>query len=117
MFTKLFLSFLFGVVAYVLWLAAFLLLAGWDGGTVGALLWLAAPAVTALGFTVGISYYNRWSGAEPESFRRVFVWPFVGCTLGAIAVYWLGPMLIVAGLLVAGLLGTVAREFVARRRR
>jgi hypothetical protein len=38
------------------------------------------------------------------------IWPLIGCSLGAAAVFWFGPMLIVFGMFVAGTASVVVRE-------
>ena len=43
---------------------------------------------------------------------RTLIWPLVGCAVGALAVYWYGPMLIVFGMFVSGTCGVVLRELV-----
>jgi len=47
-----------------------------------------------------------------QDFFRIFVWPLFGCALGAIAVYWYGPMLIVFSMLAAEAASIVLREVV-----
>jgi hypothetical protein len=92
-------------VFYVGWLVAFLLLGKLEVAVIEAALWLLAPVVTAAGFATGIVV------AERESrFSSVLAWPLVGCVIGAGAVYWFGPMLIVFGMFVAGTVSVVLRE-------
>ena len=99
-------------VFYSVWLGAFLLTAGQGSAAMEAVLWLLAPVVTAAGFTTGSVIRGYRSGTDRTTFRRVFVWPLAGCVIGAGAVYWFGPMLIVFGMLAAGTLSVVLREAV-----
>jgi hypothetical protein len=92
-------------VFYVAWLAAFLLLSKLEVAVIEAALWLLAPVATAAGFATGIVVAERGS-----KFSRVLMWPLVGCVIGAGAVYWFGPMLIVFGMFVAGTASVVLRE-------
>ncbi len=92
-------------VFYVAWLAVFLLVVKLDISIIEAALWLLAPVATAAGFATGIVVAERGS-----KFSRVVTWPLVGCVIGAGAVYWFGPMLIVFGMFVAGTVSVVLRE-------
>lgn len=105
-------------IFYAAWLAAFLAFARPDGPTTQPLVWLSAPVVTALGFTAGVVALKRLRGAPDTGFLRILVWPLVGCVVGAGAVYWFGPMLIVFGMFAAGAVAVVLREvlLVVRRR-
>lgn len=85
-----------------------------DGGLIEALLWLMAPITTGLGFTIGIMVFNRIINDEGETFIRILIWPLVGCFLGAAAVYWFGPMLIVFSMLAVGTFSVAIREIILR---
>ena len=93
-------------VFYFIWLAVFLLAAKLDSCVVEAVLWLLAPVVTAAGFATGIVVFER-----PANIR-VFMWPLIGCAIGAGVVYWFGPMLIVFGMFAAGTASVALREVV-----
>jgi len=56
------------------------------------------------------------TGTRPKGFLRTFIWPLVGCVLGAVAVVWFGPMLIVFGMLVVGTGSVALRESVSQTR-
>jgi hypothetical protein len=93
-----------GGAAYAVWLSAFLLLGVGAGGVLEAALWLMAPAVSAAGFAAGMALVGRPWERRGFSLRRVFLWPLVGCTIGAAAAWVFGPRLIVFGILAGGAL-------------
>ena len=97
---------------YAAWLAAFLLTAEANGSVTNAIRWLSAPVVTAAGFATGIVISERLIRARKTRFFRILPWPLVGCTVGAGAVYWFGPMLIVFGMFAAGTASMIIREMV-----
>lgn len=107
---KVVVSFLCGGGFYSAWLVAFLLVGRFESPVLEALLGLLAPLVTAAGYAVGVTLFERLAGEAREGFLRILVWPLIGCTVGAGAVYWFGPMLIVFGMLVAGTAGVALRE-------
>lgn len=95
---------------YFAWMAAFFLAAGLESPTMEASLWLLAPVITAAGFTVGIIVSERLTRTERSRFLRTFMWPLIGCAIGAGAVYWFGPMLIVFGMFACGTVSVALRE-------
>ena len=97
---------------YTAWLAAFLLTTEADSAVANAVRWLSSPVVTAAGFAAGTAISERLTGARKTPFLRIFLWPLVGCAVGAGAVYWFGPMLIVFGMFAAGWASVVIREVV-----
>ena len=101
-------------VFYFAWMGAFLLASKGDSSILKALLWLLAPIVTAMGFTIGIVLHAHLTKTLDVYFSRIFPWPLIGCTIGAGAIYWFGPMLIVFGMFVAGTASVVARDVVLR---
>ena len=103
-------------VFYTAWMAAFF--AATRSGSVIAetVLWLLAPVMTAAGFAVGITVAERLAKRDKSSFIRIYVWPLVGCAIGAGAVYPFGPMLIVFGMFAAGTASVAVREIVRRSR-
>jgi len=103
-------SLLCGGISYFIWMAGFLLASRLDNSVVETFLWLLAPVETALGFAVGVAILERRSGKGITNFLRIFIWPLVACTLGAVAVYWFGPMLIVFSMLAAGAASVFLRE-------
>jgi hypothetical protein len=105
-----------GGISYLIWLAAFLIAPRLANPVVEALLWVLAPVETALGFAVGVAILEPRTRKGIGSFLRIFVWPLVACTLGAVAVYWFGPMLIVFSMLAAGTASVFLREVLQRIR-
>ena len=96
--------------SYSVWLAAFLLTTKLESSIVEAILFLLAPVLTAAGFTVGILVLERRTGKGRTRFLRIFIWPLIGCAIGAGVVYWFGPMLIVFGMFAAGTVSVALRE-------
>lgn len=109
---KVTLSLLCAGTAYFIWLAAFLQATKFDVSLVKAILWLLAPVATAAGYASGIAMFEHLSGMNKTRFLRIFTWPLIGCAVGAGAVYWFGPMLIVFGMFVAGTASVALREVV-----
>ena len=77
--------------------------------------WIMAPIITSVGFGLGIYLYNKVMKTEQDRLYRIIFWPFVGCSLGALLVYWYGPMLIVFAMLVGGTMSIAIREIVFHR--
>ena len=105
-------SALFAGVTYFVWMAAFIYLKDTGGQALRALLWLAAPVATALGFAVGAVLHERFAGGRRDRFARVYLWPLVGCFVGAVVVFPFGPMLIVFGMFLMGTASMILRELV-----
>lgn len=97
-------------ILYFLWMGVFLVLSDRAGAVVRGIFWLLAPVVTAAGFAVGLVVSERLLGSAKVSFLRVFIWPLVGCAVGAAVVYWYGPMLIVFGMFLVGAASVVLRQ-------
>lgn len=95
-------------------MGAFLIVEKLDMNLVDYLLWALAPVFTAAGFAAGILVLDRMTGTGTTKFLPIFIWPLVGCAIGAIAVYWFGPMLIVFGMFVCGSLAITIREVALR---
>ena len=74
--------------------------------------WLSAPVVTGAGFAVGCMIGERLTNVRRSRFSRVFAWCFAASALGAGAVFWFGPMLIVFGMFLSGTAVVIARETV-----
>jgi hypothetical protein len=98
--------------AYFIWMAAFIFLDDVGGRALRALLWLAAPVATALGFAVGAALCERLTEGRRERFRGVYLWPLAGCSIGAVVVFPFGPMLIVFGMFLMGTASMILRELV-----
>ncbi|NQU54199.1 MAG: hypothetical protein HQ522_16855, partial [Bacteroidetes bacterium] len=73
-------------------------------------LWIMMPVVTAAGFAIGLVIYEYLTKIQNRSLLRTFLWPLAGCGIGAVAVYWYGPMLIVFGMFAIGTLSIILRE-------
>ncbi len=106
-------SALFAGLFYFAWLAAFLAAFQQSGVAVKAVLWLIAPVFTAAGFAAGLASAMRLTKAPREGFLGTFLWPLVGCTLGAAVAVWFGPMLIVFGMFLGGTGSVALREVIA----
>ena len=102
-------SLIFGVVFFVIWLATFLLISSIHP-IIEGVLWLISPVITGIGFAVGATILNRLVNVDDGPFLRILSWPLVGCIVGALIVYWFGPMLIVFSMLVLGTFSVLMRE-------
>lgn len=103
-------------ITYFAWMAAFLVFGQTGGQTTRALLWITGPIVTALGFASGAALHERLSGRRCGSFLWIYLWPLVGCSAGAAAVFPFGPMLIVFAMFSVGATSMVLREVVRGER-
>ena len=103
-------------VFYTAYLAVFLTATKSGSVIVETVLWLLAPVVTAAGFAVGVTAAERLARKDRTSFIRIYMWPLVGCAIGAAIVYPFGPMLIVFGMFAAGALSIAVREIVSLAR-
>ena len=74
--------------------------------------WLSAPLVTAAGFATGVMLAERLSRRTVPTFRSVFLWPVCGCVFGVATVFWVGPMLTLFGMFLAGAASIALRETV-----
>lgn len=103
-------SVLLAGVFYVGWLAVFI--PAFKMGILGLKIvgWLSAPVVTALGFAAGLWIGERLPTRRKTGFLRIFIWPLVGCSVGAALVFFFGPMLIVFGMFLGGTASVVLRE-------
>ena len=138
------LSVVFAGIFYTAWLAiAIPVLKTENAGIIlKTVIWLAAPVVTALGFTTGVFIFEllpgtRKSGAQrlnnrgiftrfgetrrslpakAGKFLNIFKWSLAGCAIGAGTVVWFGPMLIVFGMFLVGTASVALREIIRLRR-
>ena len=101
---------------YLAWMAAFLVATRSGSVAAETVLWLLAPVITAAGFAVGITVAERLAKNERTSFIRIYVWPLVGCAIGAGVVYPFGPMLIVFGMFAVGTVSVAVREVMRRNK-
>jgi hypothetical protein len=110
-------SLLLGGVFYSAWLAAFLWATHLENAPLERALFVLAPVVTAAGFATGVTLVDKLAGTSPTGFFLSWVWALAGCAIGALAVYFYGPMLIVFTMLVGGTLAVVLREITGARSR
>lgn len=108
-------SLLSGGLFYTGWLGIFLVLYTKDE-PIETALWVITPLVTGVGFGFGVYLADMILKRKPSPFLRVAIWPILGCILGAVAVYWYGPMLIVFSMLAAGTASVSLREVIHYRR-
>ncbi len=101
-----------GGVFHAGWLALFLLGTKLDNFLIIRAIWIAAPVVTGTGCAVGASCGARLRHTMLP-IRRVVPWTIAGCFIGALAVYWYGPMLIVFAMLGGGTAAVALRELVS----
>jgi len=97
------------------WLAVFI--PAFKTGEAGlqVLGWLSAPVVTSLGFATGLWLNDRLFSRGSERVLRLWLWPLIGCSVGAAVVFWFGPMLIVFGMFVVGTVSVALREVLLLR--
>jgi hypothetical protein len=104
------LSLLLGGISYFLWMATFLLTSKINSPIIETSMWILAPVITAFGFALGVLIFERYNKTSATNFLNIYRWPLIGCAIGAISVYWYGPMLIVFTMLLAGELSILLRE-------
>ena len=97
-------------VFHIGWLAAFIPAAKSGVVALKILGWISAPVVTAVGYAVGVWLGERLLTQRKTDFLQIFLWPLVGCTLGATALSWIGPMWAGIGTVVGGAASVVLRE-------
>jgi hypothetical protein len=100
------------IIFYITWMAAFILVTRLDSPMLETMLWLLAPVITAAGFAAGITVRERLAGQKRPRFLRIFLWPLIGCAIGAGLVYSFGPMLIVFAMFFTGTASMALREMV-----
>lgn len=111
-------SILLAGVFHIGWLAAFIPMAKSGVMTLKIVGWLAAPVVTAVGYAAGLWMGERLLSHRTTAFLRILVWPLMGCSLGATALCWIGPMWAGIGTVVGGAASVVLRQvtlLIARR--
>jgi hypothetical protein len=105
-------SLICGGIFYTFWLAIFLLTRGLHTPFIETILWFLSPIITALGFANGILIYGKLTHDERSEFRQALIWALTGCAIGALFVYWFGPMLIVFSMLITGTASIALREVI-----
>jgi hypothetical protein len=101
-------------ITYFVWMGLFILMADSIGPLMKGFFWIAAPVTTAMGFATGVFVHERVTVTRKATFPAVLIWPLLGCSAGALTVYWRGPMLIVFGMFAVGTASVVLRELVLR---
>jgi hypothetical protein len=102
---------------YAAWLAVYLVILRLEHGQLERALFILAPVVTAAGFATGTALVERVRNESRTGFFLSWVWSLSGCAIGAIAVYWYGPMLIVFTMLAGGTIAVAYRDFSRTRSR
>lgn len=101
---------------YLCWMAVFIVLPTEVSPLLRGFLWVAAPIVTALGFLTGAALFSHFRHSPRLTLGRLYLYPLVGCSIGAAAVFPFGPMLIVFGMCLAGSISMVIHEVVWHQR-
>ena len=105
-----------GGLFYALWLLVAIPMFRVGSTSGGTLLIIIAPVVTAIGFTIGTLVVESIAKHGSRGLFHAWIWPQVGCIVGAAVVYPFGPMLIVFGMFVLGTFAVALREFRSLRR-
>ncbi|MHB0955024.1 MAG: hypothetical protein ACYC0X_01460 [Pirellulaceae bacterium] len=103
-------SVLMACLFHIGWLAAFIPAAKSGIMALKLLGWMSAPVITALGYAVGLRCGERLLTPRMTDFLRNLLWPLIGCTLGATALSWIGPMWVGIGTFIGGAASVVLRE-------
>ena len=109
-------SVLFGAAFYVAWMALFLVCHPNCSALFRGLLWILAPIITGLGFFAGAALFIRFRRLPHPPLLRLYLYPLIGCSIGAAVVFPFGPMLIVFGMCLLGSLSILLLELVDFRR-
>jgi hypothetical protein len=104
------LSVLLAGLSFAVWLALFLVTKDVDSVVLRGVLWFLSPVFTAFGFACGAVLANRITSGRGYPFRRVFLLAVFACAVGAVSVFWIGPMLIVFAMFFAGTASVAALE-------
>ena len=114
------LSVLLAGVFYIGWMAVAIptIKSGVGGLAVKAMLWILAPIVTGFGFALGPKTFDLLSTATGNnSFLKTYKWSLISCEIGGGVVCIFGPMQIVFGMFVAGMLSTILQEVIRVRKK
>jgi hypothetical protein len=80
------------------------------------LLWIPAPIITGLGFFAGAALFIRLRRLPHPPLLHLYLYPLIGCSIGAAVVFPFGPMLIVFSMCLLGSLSMLLFEFADFRR-
>ena len=92
------------------WLVAFIPAAKSGVMALKILGWMSAPVITAVGYAVGLWFGERLLTQRTTDFLRNLLLPLIGCTLGATALCWVGPMWVGIGTFIGGASSVILRE-------
>jgi hypothetical protein len=109
-------SVLFGAAFYVAWMALFLVCHAYCSPLFRGLLWILAPIITGLGFFAGSALFIHFCRLPHPPLLRLYLYPLIGCSIGAAVVFPFGPMLIVFGICLFGSISMLLFEFFDFRR-
>ncbi len=113
LFIKAVVSLVFAGIFYIGWMTVAIPIFKSGAGVVArGICWLSAPVVTAVGFATGVVIAERVTKARKSKFLDILIWPLIGCAIGAGAVWWIGPMLIVFAMFAVGTVSVAVREVV-----
>ena len=117
LFLRLVVSIIFAGVFYVGWMAVAIPILKTESINIvpKAVLWIAAPVVTAAGFAAGVFLFELLPGTRKSKFLDIYKWSFAGCAIGAVSVVCFGPMLIVFGMFALGTAAIAIREIIIRK--
>ena len=106
-------SLIFAGCFHLGWMSSFILATRLNNSILNAVLWLLAPVIIASGFTVGIMVFERVFRKSRTKFLKIYLYPLIGCVIGAASLYWIGPMLIVFGMFGLGTVSIFVRELLS----
>ncbi len=112
LFVRLVVSVAFAGIFYVGWMAVAIPILKSGPLVAKALCWLLAPVVTAGGFALGITIFELVPGTRKSKVRDIVLWPLSGCAIGAVVVFFFGPMLIIFGMFALGATSILVKELV-----
>jgi amino acid transporter len=79
--------------------------------------WLLAPVMTGAGFAAGVAIFELLPGTRKSDLRDIVLWPLAGCAIGAVVVFFFGPMLIVFAMFGFGTAAVLTKEIVSMKKR
>ena len=103
-------SVLMAGVFHIGWLAVFIPAAKSGVMALKILGCMSAPVITAVGYAVGLWFGERLLTQRTTDFLRNLLWPLIGCTFGATALCWVGPMWVGIGTFIGGAASVILRE-------
>ena len=112
LFVRLVVSAAFAGIFYVGWMAVAIPIVKSGPLAAKALCWLLAPVVTGGGFALGITIFELVPGTRKSKVRDIVLWPLSGCAIGAVVVFFFGPMLIIFGMFALGATSILVKELV-----